>query len=91
MNLERSRGIVTGLAVAGMISWAARHLLPALAPAARPVAKHVTRGVIIGYERGREMSARVAENLEDVIAEVQWELREKRDWPDLDEADLADF
>lgn len=82
MAVENTRGIAKGLAIGLALSWAARRLLPAMVPMLRPMAKEVTRAAMLGLERGREFTAELAEDFEDIVAEVQWELREGKELPE---------
>ena len=67
-----------GIALGVGASYVARRAGPVLAPLARPVAKATMKTALLGVERGRELAALAAEELEDIRAEVDAELKEER-------------
>lgn len=75
---KENRNLLKGFALGAGITLIARDVLPWLAPLARPLTRQLARAAILGYKRTREKSAEMAESLEDLVAEVQWELQEER-------------
>jgi hypothetical protein len=71
---DLSKGIALGIGAALILPIAATTLAPAL----RPFARSAIKAGILALEKGREASAELGEALEDLIAEVQEELRETR-------------
>lgn len=68
----RKAAIGLGLAVA------IPGILILLAPHLRPLARQAVKGGLLAVERGKEMAARAAEDMDDLMAEVQDELRAER-------------
>jgi hypothetical protein len=71
--------ILGGLALGIGATIVAPLVVPVLASIAKPVAKGAIKGGIILFEKGKEMSAEVVESVEDLMAEVQSELKESRE------------
>jgi hypothetical protein len=68
------KGVALGLGAAVLVPVAAL----ALAPVARPMMRGALKAGILAYEKGREAAAELAEMVDDLVAEVQEELREER-------------
>ena len=66
--------VVTGLAVVIGAATLAPVIVPIVTGVLRPVTKSVIKGGILLYEKGRETSAELAEELEDLVAEVKAEM-----------------
>lgn len=88
MAIADNKGLFKGILIGAGLVWSVRHVLPYMAPAARPIARQLTKAALVGYERGREFSAEIVESMEDIVAEVQWELKEGKPAPDLEEIDI---
>lgn len=88
MPTENTRSVVKGFALGLGLSWVARNLLPFLSPLIRPAIKRFLKIIFMGAERSREKSAILAEDLEDLVAEVRWELESEsaKSSPAADEA-----
>lgn len=73
---NREQGVlVLGLGVGAAVVAATPHVAAVLGPVLRPLARSALKHGILLYERGRELSARFAEDLEDIVAEVKADLR----------------
>ena len=66
--------IVKGVAIGAGVVALAGLAFPVAARAARPMARSTVKAVILFSEKGREILAEAAENLEDIVAEVKAEL-----------------
>ncbi len=71
---DLGKGIALGIGLAVILPAAAT----AMAPALKPVARSLLKTGMLAFEKGREASAEFGEMVEDLIAEVQEELRESR-------------
>ena len=71
---EAAKGLAINLSVAILVPVA----VSILAPMVRPTARAVLKTGILAYEKIREGAAEFGEMMEDLVAEVQEELREAR-------------
>lgn len=78
MALENNRALLKGVLIGAGVTVAARDLYPYLAPLARPVVKSLAKFFVAGYERSRVRTAELAESLDDIMAEVQWEMKQEQ-------------
>lgn len=74
VNEVLNNDIVKGVAIGAGVVALAGLALPAAYRAARPVARSTVKAAILFSEKGREILAEAAENLEDIVAEVKAEL-----------------
>jgi hypothetical protein len=70
---ERSKGILTGIAVGIGVALVAKYFGKPIKEAARPLAKAGMRSLVEARERGEELLAEAAESLSDIAAEVRAE------------------
>jgi len=71
---DLGKGIALGIGLAVILPAAATVMAPVL----RPVARSLLKTGILAIEKGREASAEFGEMVEDLIAEVQEELKDSR-------------
>lgn len=83
-----ANGMATGVVLGMGLVLLAPALLPVLVRGSRPALKAVVRSGVGVYERGRETFAEVAEELEDMVAEVRAEMFEEQA-PDQSQAEEA--
>jgi Protein of unknown function (DUF5132) len=69
-----ARNVMIGVGVGVGIAALLPAVKPILGDVGRPLAKASIKTGILAYEKGRELSARWREVLEDLVAEVQAEL-----------------
>lgn len=74
--LEKDKVIGAGIGIGALI--ALPYVQPVLIALAKPLVKATIRQALLAYERGREQLVRMAEALEDVLAEVRAEEGEAR-------------
>lgn len=76
--LKDSRGFALGFAVGFGSGLVARDVLPQIRSLASPTLKFILHASIRAGEQSREMLAQWTEFFQDTLAEVQFDLREKR-------------
>jgi hypothetical protein len=74
LTSDLAKGVMIGLGLAVLVPLAAT----AMAPMLRPMARSALKAGLIVLEKGREAAAELGEMAEDVMAEVQDELRAAR-------------
>jgi hypothetical protein len=74
-------GLGTGLAIGLGAAVLTPVVLPVLAAVAKPAVKAAMKGSILLYQKGKVMTAEVAETFEDLAAEAQSELGQKKTKP----------
>ncbi len=73
-NGQLMKGIAIGFGAAVLVPVA----VVTLGPLIRPVARSALKAGILAYERGREAAVELTELIDDLVAEVEDELREER-------------
>lgn len=66
--------LLAGTTIGAGAVLAAPYLLPVLAAFGRRATKVTLKGAMIAYERGREQTGRMVEDVQDIVAEVRAEV-----------------
>jgi hypothetical protein len=77
LSKEQSRwlwGFATGIAATVIV----REFMPHFKDVGKPLAKATVRSAIATFEKTRERLARFGESVEDLVAEVQYDMTEER-------------
>lgn len=69
--------LLAGTTIGAGAVLAAPYLLPVLASVGRKATKVTLKGAMIAYERGREQTGRMLEDVQDMVAEVRAEVHDE--------------
>lgn len=86
--LKNGTGVAVGLGLGVGAAVLAKGVVPMLKESGRPLAKAAIKSGIVFFERIRESLARLAEEVEDIVAEAEAEVKLEAD-VDKDEAPPA--
>jgi hypothetical protein len=80
----RNDDLFKGVAIGLGLALVAPVVIAAMAPVVKPIARSAFKAGVRAYEMGREAIEEIGETVDDVVAEVEEELFDTHNAPDMD-------